>query len=130
MNEREWEKFYGGPLDKYDDRVYVTINRKGQIYMNRQTYHLIRAPSHIVFYFSRRRAAIMVVPSGNAMAESFPVKRKQVGYVVHASPFCRHFGIRTETTEQFVRPDIDDRKIKLDLTQTVTVGVPKRVKKS
>ena len=41
MNEREWEKFYGGPLDKYDDRVYVTINRKGQIYMNRHTYHLI-----------------------------------------------------------------------------------------
>ncbi len=41
MNDREWEKFYGGPLDKYDDRVYVTINRKGQIYLNRHTYHLI-----------------------------------------------------------------------------------------
>jgi hypothetical protein len=128
MNNREWEKFYGGPLDTYDERVYVTINHKGQIYMNRHTYHLLGAPKQVNFYFSRRRDSIMIVPSHMSLAENFPVKPKQVGYVILASPFCRHYGIRTETTQQFVRPDIDDRKLKLDLTQTITVAVPKRKK--
>src|ERR1044071_8093863 len=104
-NEREWEKFYGGPLDTYDSRIYVTINRKHQIYFNRHVYHLLGSPAQIVLYYSRRQDAIMLVPSGVVTAESFPVKRKQVGYVIMASPFCRHFAIRVEGTHLFVRPD-------------------------
>ena len=126
MNDREWEKFYGGPMDNYDDRVYVTLNFKGQIYMNRHTYHLIGSPKYINFYFNRRRDAIMIVPQTMKLAENFPVKRKQVGYVVHASPLCKHYGIRAEKTIQFIRPDIDDQKLKLDLTQTVSIGGAKR----
>ena len=68
----------------------------------------------------------MVVPSNVELAENFPVKRKQVGFVIQASTFCRHYGIRMERTVQFVRPDIDDRKLKLDLTTTVDVTILKK----
>lgn len=126
MDNREWEKFYGGPLDGYDERVYVTINRKSQIYMNRHTYHLLGSPKHVTFYFSRRRDAIMIVPSHLETVEHFPVKQKQVGYVILASPFCRHYNIRINGTLQFIRPDIDNQKLKLDLTQTIKTEVGKR----
>ena len=126
MQEREWEKFYGGAMDSYDRRVYVTFNDRGEIYLNRHTYHLLGSPKHVNFYFSRRRDSIMVVPSNVELAENFPVKRKQVGFVIQASTFCRHYGIRMERTVQFVRPDIDDRKLKLDLTTTVDVTILKK----
>ena len=126
-DDREWEKFYGGPMDNYDDRVYVTINRKGDIYMNRHTFHLIGAPKFVNFYFSRRRDVIKLVPVTMRLAENFPVKPKQVGYVIHATTFCRHHGIRAEQTMQFIRPDIDDRNLKLDLTQMMTVAMPRKI---
>ena len=47
--------------------------------------------------------------------------------MIHASPFCRHFGIKLSTTERFVEAEIDnDGILHLDLRKTVTVSGPPR----
>lgn len=54
--------------------------------------------------------------------EAFPVKRKtSVGWRVNASPFCKHFGIRIDSTERFTNPEIRDGRLILNLGETVTI---------
>ena len=125
IDENEWEKFRGAPSAPFDERIYVTLNRKSQIYLGRHTYELLGSPSHVEIYMHRNRESILIAPATSQTASSFRVNPKQVGFVILASPFCRHHGIRTETTIQFVRPEINNDCLKLDLTQTAVLKFEK-----
>ncbi len=124
--DRKWEKFRGGPCggpNATQNVGRVTLNRKGLIYMNARMYTQFGRPKAVALYYSREDDAIAVQPAYERFAEHFQVMKKQTGWAIHASTFCRHYGIRVPNTERFLRPDLNNEGILiLALRETVTVG--------
>ena len=122
--DRKWEKFKGGPaVNKAEQSIRVTINRKGLIYLSSKMYQALGNPKAVALYYSREDDAIAVESAYPRFVENFQVVKKQGGWAVHASPFCRHYNIRVPNTERFLRPDItNEGQLILNLKETVTVG--------
>ena len=120
---RRWEKFNGGPANKSSEAVRVTINRRGMIYMNRRAFEVFGRPKAVAIYYSREDDAIALERAYERFKENFPVVKKQMGYAVHASTFCRHYNIRVPKTQRFIRPNLtDEGQLILNLRETVTAG--------
>ena len=121
--DRKWEKFRGGPKSAEANAVRVTLNRHGLIYMNAKMYQAMGQPKAVALYYSREDDAIAVQPAYERFVEHFMVVKKQDGWAIHASTFCRHYSIRVPKTERFLRPDLDNEgNLILNLRETVTVG--------
>jgi len=122
--DRKWEKFKGGPaVNKAEQSIRVTINRKGLIYLSSKMYQALGNPKAVALYYSREDDAIAVESAYPRFVENFQVVKKQGGWAVHASTFCRHYNIRVPNTERFLRPDItNEGQLILNLKETVTVG--------
>ena len=121
--DREWEKYRGGPTRMLNEVPRVTINRKGLIYMNAKMFQAFGRPKAVAIFYNRAADSIALEPAHARFIENFQVVPKQNGWAVHASSFCRHFGIRVATTERFIRPDVTDQgQLILNLRETVTVG--------
>ena len=91
--------------------------------MNRRLYQELGEPPSVNLYFSRVRDTIAVEPvTSSRLPESLPVIETGDSYRINVAPFCRHFGIKLEKTEKFVRPELSDGKLWLKLSETITVG--------
>ena len=122
--ERKWEKFDGGPASAPGrGGARVTINRNGLIYMNDRAYETFGRPEAVELYYCREDDAIALEPARARTDRNFIVRKKQGGWAVHASTFCRHYRIHVATTEQFLRPErTADGHMILSLRGTITVG--------
>jgi len=125
--ERNWEKFNGGPQAAAGaGDVRVTINRKGLIYLNAKMYTAFGRPKAVALYYDREADAIALEPAYERFAQNFLFTKRQTGWAIHASTFCRHYKIRIPDTERFIRPDLtNDGNLILNLRETVTVGIAK-----
>ena len=91
--------------------------------MNRNLYRHLGKPPSVYLYFSRVRDVIAIEPVSSArLPDSLPVLETNSGYRINASRFCTNFGIKLDTTEKFLAPDIRDGKLWLKLAETITVG--------
>lgn len=125
--DREWEKFRGGPTVSTQEQIHVSIGKRGLLYMNRNAHRVLGRPAAVYLYFNRAKDSIAVQPTSARLPEAFPVIEKQHGFVINASPFCRHFGIRPDTTEKFVRPDLNNEGVLLlDLSNTIHITATTR----
>ncbi len=127
--ERKWEKFRGGPAARLGNALEprITINSKGLIYFNGWAYKMFGSPKAVALYYSREDDSIAIEPAYPRFSENFLVVKKQMGWAVHGSTFCRHYGIRIPTTERFLRPDLtNEGQLILNLRETVTVGQVKK----
>ena len=101
----------------------MTLNSRGQIYLNGMAYEKFGKPRAVALYYSREDDSIALEPSFERSDESFPLVKKQNGWVIHASSFCRHHRIRVPTTERFLRPGIgNEGHLFLSLRETISVG--------
>ncbi|CAN5584020.1 hypothetical protein BH10ACI3_BH10ACI3_10000 [soil metagenome] len=125
---RVWEKYTGGPFLRSRDRLHVSLNPKGVFTLNRRAYQALGSPGAAVLYFEKSTGVIGMSAAQPKLQEAFPFKEKQGLYwQLCAIPFCRHFGIRTDGTEVFVDPEVDDENILLlDLRTTRKVFGGKR----
>ncbi len=121
----------GGPFRPSNEKMYVSLSEKGILLMNRNAYEAFGVPDAVVLYFDRKVNVIALSPAHRELREAFPVTAKDSHFFVKVSPFCKHFGIRVEKTEQFLYPEIDDQGLlRLDLTRTVSAAQRKpRVRK-
>src|SRR5436190_9628858 len=117
LSDREFEKFQGGPTQSKHDRMYVTIDKRFVIGLNKNLYRLLGKPTAAYLHYSRMNDVIAIEPLDNPrLPAAFPVREKTGGgFRINASPFCKHFGIRIDTTERFIHPDIRDGKLLLKL---------------
>ena len=120
--DREWEKFRGGPTAANAERIRVTLNREGLIYMNAKAYAAFGRPKAVAIYYNREQDAIALEPAYPRFEENFQVVNRQNGWIVHASPFCVHNRLRIDGTERFIRPEItQEGHMILNLRETVSV---------
>ncbi|MBK9154789.1 MAG: hypothetical protein IPM25_11335 [Chloracidobacterium sp.] len=128
--ERDFEKFRGGPNKPAQFRMRVTLSKTNVLSFNRNAWQKLGEPPAVYLYFSRTRDLIAIEPvPSHRLPESFPVLTKSAGYRVNAAPFCRHFGIRLNTTLRFINPEMRDGKLQLKLAETVSVAQVRKRRK-
>ena len=118
-----FERFMGGPRLTARDRVHVTLNHKSEINLNRRAYELLGEPSAVFLAYDRKNALIAVEPARERLREAFPVYAKSGTWVIHASPFCRHIGVRLDRVMKFEDPAIQpDHSLHLNLKTMTQAG--------
>jgi len=120
--DKDWEKFIGGPNKPNRERIHVTLNRHSVIYLNGNAHRMMGKPEAVQLYFNRKTDKLGLKPANARLSDAFPIKTHGAFYIVRASPACRSFGIRLNTTEKFIDPDLDaNGNLILDLSRTTTV---------
>ena len=129
---REWDLYEGGPSVPFDKRLHASLAPRGNIYINQTLYQRMGKPVAARLYYNRERDQIAIQPAIERQAISFPVRQHSSGGVqIHAAPFCTHFGIRVDSTQRFVEPEIDAAgTLILSLRLTVRVAGKRRKRKS
>lgn len=124
--DRQCEKFMGGPSLAYAERLHVTLNAKGAIFLNQKAHKMIGCPLAVYLYFNRPKDMIIIEPAAAVTANNAFQLRENAGFSgrhIFASPFCKHFGIRLTTTEKFIAPEVDSAgRMYLKLSETITVN--------
>ena len=121
----------GGPTQSPHDRIHVTINAQNVIGINNNCYKMLGKPPAVYLWFSREDDVIAIEPvHSHRLPAAFPVKEKtSVGWRINASPFCKNYNTRIDTTERFVSPEIRENKLWLNLRETATIRQMRRKKK-
>jgi hypothetical protein len=130
--DREYERFRGGAAKPSSQRLHITLNNKGIIYLNKNAHRLMGRPEAVYIYFSRDKDELALESTSPRLADAFPVKTtlKAHGYVIHANPVTKHFGIRLDGTNRFIDPTLDPHGIlHLKLSDIVQTARGKRKKK-
>jgi hypothetical protein len=130
--DRQCEKFMGGPTEAYGERVHVTIDQKGSIFLNQKAHAMMGRPQAVYLYFNRPQDMIILEPTAAATStNAFLLKKdkQHTGRRVYANPFCKHFGIKIDSTNKFISPATDAvGRMYLKLSETVIVARGKRKK--
>ena len=89
---------------------YVTMNRKGQIAMNRKTYEAFGEPVAVNLFFDKVNNRIGLKPTALAARNAFPVAKqgRHGGKMVRAYRMMQEFGIDLPETIQFRDVEIDE----------------------
>jgi hypothetical protein len=121
--ESEWEKYIGGPAETTLNRLHATINKKRKILLNANLYRKCNRPAAVFLSYNRRRNLIAIERADPNSTDAFPVRTNRNCYEIMASSFCRHFGIKIDSTLKFLRPKFDDdRRLLLNLNDTTIVS--------
>lgn len=121
----QWEQFEAGPNEPSSEKLYVSINGKGQILLNKKTVDCLEAPAAVILFFSKPSSKIGIRAARPIDKGAFPLKSRPRSHsrMVHASPFCRNHGIRVNGTVSFVDIKLDnDGLLILDLNKTTRVS--------
>lgn len=127
--DREFERFRGGANEAMSKRLHVTISPANLILINRNVYELFGKPAAVYLNYSRSRDIIAIEHASPRSPECFPVVKNPMNWRINAAPFCRHFGIKIDTTVKFTCPEIVGNALHLKLGETTIVGGRVRRKK-
>ncbi len=128
--DKKFEKFLGGPTEAPEQRIYVSMSKRGLISLNAKCYRELGKPVAVFLHFSRVDDIIAIEPlDSTRFREAFPLKPNGTAWSISAAPFCRNFGIKLGGTERFISPEIRDGALQLKLSETVTITRTRRVRK-
>ncbi len=116
-----WEVFAAGPTVPFEERMHVTLNYKNVIFLNANLHKRLGSPEAVLLLFDKVNSVIGINPAPPTLPNAFKVKPQSRGRhrIIHAAPFCRHYGIKIDNTTTFLKPEIDDEGVlRLDLKDT------------
>jgi hypothetical protein len=98
--------------------VYVTINRKGAIAMNKVAYGRMGEPAAFLIMFDKTNSRIMLKPAALSTKHAYRAgkNRKRGGPLVRAYRLITQFGVKIPETLEFKDAEVDiDGQLILDL---------------
>ena len=121
-----WEDFEQGPIEGHADRIYVTVNSRGNFFLNRRTLEAMGEPDAVTLMFDRRRSTIGVrrspIDQKNAFRLKWKHRKRSDGRMIYAANFCRLYHIRPDETLRFAAAEVDkDGILILDLNEVMSV---------
>ena len=127
MLDRQCEKFMGGPTVPFRERAHITINTKGEIFLNQKAHAMMGRPLAVYLYYNREKDMIILERTDALRSrEAFILREfghKGLGRRIPANPFCKHFRIQVEGTVRFLNPEVDAvGRMYLKLRDIVTVS--------
>jgi hypothetical protein len=115
--EREWEIYKADSAVNAGQRVHVTLNRRGNFYLNVKALEALGGPETVVLMYDRRASVIGMARASYERRGACRLKKKDGdrsgGRVIYAANFCRKFGINPEKTLSFVDAAVDKNGILL-----------------
>lgn len=108
--ELKWEIFEDGPAIKTTEHIHVTINRRGQLYLNGRTLAALGEPDAVVMMYDLRQQTIGIQRSPLDRRNAYRLRRKDRdnnGRVLYAANFCRHYHIKPDKTLAFTNAEVD-----------------------
>ena len=118
MRPTDWIQLPRDDVAPQGSGVYVTMNRKGEIAMNKVTHRRVGEPLAFHILYNRPNSLIALKPTTATMKNAYPVRRHggKGGRVVRAYRLLTEFGIKLPDTVEFADPEIDiDGQLVLDL---------------
>lgn len=113
--EMNWEEFEPGPVVQNAERIHVTINRRGNLYLNGRAVKAMGEPDAVVLMYDRRKQVIGIKRSPLDRPNAYRLKRKDSdrvgGRMLYAANFCRHHHIKPEETLAFTAAEVDKNGI-------------------
>jgi hypothetical protein len=121
--ERQWEEFAHGPVVQNSERIHATINRRGNLFLNRLAVEALGEPDSVVLMYDRRRSTIGITRAPSSRQNAFRLKRNRNGSrMIYAANFCRFYSICPEETLAFTAPEVDKNGVLiLDLNEVKSV---------
>jgi len=86
--EWNWEDFEQGPVESNTERIHVTINRRGNLFLNRNAVEAMGEPDAVKLMYDRRRSTIGVVRAPLAEARRVPSETKGAETRRRANALC------------------------------------------
>ncbi len=119
VEDSEWKVFDEAPVPEPGD-VYVSLNRHGEVLINRRTYEALNRPEAVLLKYSETKNAIGLQRVEPLTTNSFPLKLKGVceNYVIRAKPFIMSHNIRYDGTVRFLDTAIQNGTLVLNLMKT------------
>lgn len=121
----DFEVFEQGPIEQSAKRIYVTLNGRGNFYLNRRAIEALGEPDAVTLMYDRRRSIIGVTRAPVERQNAFRLKRKERGQgsrMVYAANFCRHYSINPDETLRFTAAEVNkDGVLVLDLNEVRVV---------
>jgi len=118
MRITDWVQLPRDDVAPQNSIVYVTMNRKGEITLNKTAYKRVGEPSAFLIFYNRPNSLIALKPTAAALRNAYPVRKhgQRGGRVVRAFRLLTEFGIKLPDTVEFPEPEIDlDGQLILDL---------------
>ena len=115
--QRRWIDFEEGPDSLEKDDIYVTVNKQGELLINRIGYDALGKPEWVKLKFDKYHRAIGLERVPRDTPGAFPVKAKgRCGHhVIRAKPLCRRWEIEIPHTVRFLEPEFDEGILVLSL---------------
>ena len=114
----QWTVVPRGDMATAAARLYVSMNPKGEISLNRTAYQRMGAPAAFLLLFDRVNSRIALKPTAAAMRNAYPARKfgRHGGHVVRALRLFIEFGIELPEVVEFKDAEIDqDGQLILDL---------------
>ena len=118
MPVTDWVQLPRGDIAPHNSGVYVTMNRKGEIALNKVAYKRVGEPTAFLILYNRPNSLIALKPTAAAIKNAYPVRKhgRRGGRMVRAFRLLTEFGITLPDTVEFREPEIDrDGQLILDL---------------
>jgi hypothetical protein len=105
----EWTKVRRGDVLPWLAGLHVTLNRKGQIVMNKTTFERLGAPEAVNLLYDRPNNRIGLQPTRAAMTDAYPLVRSNShgARMVRAFRLLAEFKIDVCDTLEFPDAEID-----------------------
>ena len=108
MFTSRWEVFVPSTQETYSDRLHVSINRRGMMYLNQTTFRRMGEPDRVKLMYDRQQQTIGIKPVRHddpaALRFFLKDRGRSTGRMLGASTFCRCFGIKHPGTLVFTNP--------------------------
>ena len=114
----DWLVLPRGDVAPHNSGVYVTMNRKGEIMLNKVTYKRVGEPTGFLILYNRPNSLIALKPTAEGIRNAYPVRKqgRRGGRVVRAFRLLTEYGIKLPDTIEFKDAEIDlDGQLILDL---------------
>src|SRR5437773_10181405 len=108
--KHHWDVYPGYPNRTKLDGPRVTLNARGVLLLNQVAYKAMQEPPAVELRYDPNSRTIGLAPKDPRNINAFPVKgkdspRKYQYRIIHASPFCKHYGITPRRTMLFTEID-------------------------
>jgi hypothetical protein len=114
----EWAVIPRGDFAFQQQKIYVTLNRNGEIRMNEMTWKRAGAPAAFLVMFNRTNNLIALKPTATAIKNAYPARRygRRNARVVRVARLLTDHQIKLPDTIEFRDAEIDrDGQLILDL---------------
>lgn len=115
--QRRWIDFEDGPDSVDKGEVYVTLNKQGELLVNRIGHEALGRPEYVRLKYDKYDRAIGLQRVPRDTPGAFPVKPKgRCGHhVIRAKPLCRRWEIEIADTVRFLEPTLEEGILVLSL---------------